>query len=149
MAVVGSAANNTVYYFTVTAVNAAGEGIEADTVQATPVAAAIPDGYFIQGGLLWMPVSLELDWASADAYRVGTTINGQSGWRLPTRTEASMFRNGFIARGGFYHPKWKTLYVWASTAPTGSTSFHHFIDLNIGSGFEALNSNKFGVTCVR
>lgn len=142
-------ANNTVYYFTVTAANAAGESIEADTVQATPVFASLPDGFIVTAGLLWMPVSLELDWVSAKAYCTGTVINGQSGWRLPTLTEASTFRNAFTARGGFGHPKWKTLDVWTSTPSVIVSAWYYFTNLDVGVGLSSPDSNKFGVTCVR
>jgi hypothetical protein len=142
-------ANNTPYYFTVTAVNSAGESIEADTVQATPVFASLPDGFIVTVGLLWMPVSLELDWASANAYCTGTVMNGQGGWRLPTLTEASTFRNAFTARGGFGHPKWKTLDVWTSTPSAVISTWYYFTNLDVGVGLSSPDSNKLGVTCVR
>jgi hypothetical protein len=48
---------------------------------------ALPNGYVVSGGLTWMPVSsTTYTWYEAEAL-CGGIINGQTGWRLPSRQE--------------------------------------------------------------
>jgi len=145
-----SLANSTKYYFVVTAVNATGEGNESSQVSATPQAAPLPVGYVVQGGLTWMPVTFNLNWTDANTYCTGTSINGQAGWRLPTQTESYAFSSSYSPLGGFRNTAWTSSYmpnIWTSTP--ASAGSHYFADIVIGYGFDALDVNQFGVTCVR
>ncbi len=135
----------------VTAVNANGESNESNQVSATPQVAPLPAGYVIQGGLIWMPVTLNFNWADANAYCTNTTINGRAGWRLPTLTEAYAFSASFFSIGGFRNSLWTSPYmpyIWTSTP--ASVGSHYFADIVIGVGgsFDARDVNQFGVTCV-
>ena len=58
------------------------------TVWATTAHAG--GNYVSQGGLTWMPITsqgMKMNWDKANSYCANTTINGQSGWRLPTKDE--------------------------------------------------------------
>jgi hypothetical protein len=62
---------------------------------------ALPAGYISQGGLTWMPNNAAgtMDWSTADNCRNNTTINGQTGWRLPTLAELSSLRSSGALAG--------------------------------------------------
>jgi hypothetical protein len=146
-----SLANSTTYYFVVTAVNANGESNESSEVSATPQFRPLPPGYVVQGGLNWMPVTFNLNWPNANAFCTNTTINGQTGWRLPTKAEANAFAESFYPIGGFRKPpEWTSdsyPYIWTSTP--SSVGYHWFEDITQeGIGFEILDANQVGVTCI-
>ena len=147
-----SLASATTYYFVVTAVNANGESNESSQVSATPQVAPLPLGYVVQGGLNWMPVTFNLNWADANAYCTGTTIIGQTGWRLPTLLESFALSASFYSIGGFRNSFWTSRYmplIWTSTS--AGVGNHVFADVVIGDGggFGVIDANQFGVTCVR
>jgi len=82
------------------------------SVAVTTATAVLPAGYVVQGGLTWTPAALLADWATANNYCTRTTINGQTGWRLPTLSELSSMANSGKLNAGYY--------VWSSTPyPTG------------------------------
>jgi hypothetical protein len=76
-------------------------------------------GYISQGGLTWMPIPPTFyTYAQATTLCAGT-INGQTGWRLPTQPELS----ALFDSGAVYDQNWSpnanlTLnYTWSSTSP--------------------------------
>ena len=116
----------------------------------TPITTPLPPGYVVQGGLTWMPATLDLNWANANAYCTNTTINGQTGWRLPTRDEVYGFSSSFSPSGGFNNPMWTSPSlpsIWTSTPASGGS--HYFANILTGFGFDVFDVNLLGVTCVR
>ena len=108
----------------------------------------LPAGYVSQGGLTWMPVSgTKYAYADATALCAGT-INGQTGWRLPTEDELVSLYNSGAMNG----QDWSLGWTWSST-PFDSDS-HFGVGLHNGSvgfvvpyiGASAAVSN---VSCVR
>jgi hypothetical protein len=103
---------------------------------------AIKKGYVFQGGLTWMPVSFYEPWLDANDYCTNTTINGQTGWRLPTKDELkSLYDSGAMkGQGGTYR-------FWSST-PGGRDS--HYIVLMFNGVIAPFNdTSMYYVTCVR
>ncbi|MEJ1959352.1 MAG: hypothetical protein WDM70_07915 [Nitrosomonadales bacterium] len=75
--------------------------------------AGSPLGYVAQGGLIWMPVSSKVyNYAQAAALCAGT-INGHTGWRLPTKNELSaLYASGAMKGQG-----------WMLSSTSSSTSY--------------------------
>ena len=96
-------------------------------------------GYLVQGGLLWMPM-LANTWVNANTYCTTTTINGQTGWRLPTSGELSGFAATATSAG------WGGG-VWSSTYH--SPGFHYFVALVNGSAGPYDDTSSISYTCVR
>ncbi len=82
--------------------------------------------YVSQGGLTWMPASWTLyDYAGATALCAGT-INGQTGWRLPTKDElVSLYNSGAMNGQG-----WSLGWAWSSTP--FDLDRHYGVGLNNG-----------------
>ena len=124
---------------------------------ATPAPTALPAGYVSEGGLTWMPVSsTPYTYAQATALCAGT-INGQTGWRLPTLTELSGLTPpiafGTYAAGGLYGSGamngqgWTLSDTWSST-PVSAGS-HYTVSLHYGIVGLIVDTNSQYVTCVR
>lgn len=131
-----------------------GETLTSHTQQAE----ASNGTYVSQGGLTWvlMPSnSFSKNWADANAFCTGTTINGQAGWRLPTQAELSALNTAYPPNSEVlrdYHGYSLGL-VWSSTPGASVRGFgtHYFVGLDGGHahpppGYDLLPS---GVTCVR
>ena len=67
-------------------------------VHPTELSGSVTNGYISQGGLTWSPANVQLGWASASSYCPGT-INGTTGWRLPTQTELANLINSHVLNG--------------------------------------------------
>ena len=94
-----------------------------------------------------MPATFDLNWANANAYCTNTAINGQTGWRLPTRDEVYAFSSSFSPSGGFNNPSWTSPflpYVWTSTPASGGS--HYFDNVLVVGGFDVFDVNQFAVT---
>lgn len=108
--------------------------------------AEAPKGFVSQGGLTWMPINSSRRyryWAEANAYCNNTAINGQTGWRLPTKNELqALYASGAVQGQG-----WTLGNTWSST-PIGIGD-HYIVSLfSVGiSYFSAILGNY--VTCVR
>ncbi len=63
------------------------------------------------GGRTWMPVTFLETWANANSYCIATTINGSTGWRLPTETELSDLHTS----GAMKDHGWELARTWSST----------------------------------
>lgn len=109
---------------------------------AAVAAAALPAGYVSQGGLTWMPVTFSKNWTDANAYCTGTTINGETGWRLPSKTNLS----GLYASGAMNGQGWTLGRTWSSTV---NGPDHDYVNLNDGTVGKQRNLFTHYVTCVR
>ena len=115
------------------------------TVSFTVGAASIlPAGYVVQGGLTWMPVTLFYTWTNANTYCINTTINGQTGWRMPTQIELSaLYTSGAMNGQG-----WTLANTWSST-PSGVGN-HWYVSLQTGFIIWDYDThNGYYVSCVR
>jgi len=106
-------------------------------------AAATPKGFVSQGGLTWMPISFYKNWSEANSYCTNTAINGQNGWRLPTKDELSALYNS----GAMKDQGWTLNNTWSST-PAGSGG-HYFVGLLHGYVSSLYDALENYVTCVR
>jgi len=97
-----------------------------------------------QGGLTWMRIDPKGNaWPEANAYCNNTTINGQTGWRLPTKDELkSLYDSGAMNGQG-----WTLAYTWSSTP--GSAGGHDNVGLHNGGVGANNDTGSNYVTCVR
>lgn len=99
--------------------------------------------YVVQGGLTWMPETFQDTWANASAYCANTTINGQTGWRMPTQAELSaLYASGLMKGHG-----WALSYDWSSTS--NGAGNHYTVGLYDGSVHTTSETSTFYVSCVR
>jgi len=91
-----------------------------------------------------MPInSSEKNLLAANAYCTNTAINGQTGWRLPTKNELkALFDSGAMKGQG-----WTLGYTWSST-PVGSGK-HYRVGLDDGDLYSSYDTFEGYVTCVR
>ncbi len=102
----------------------------------------VPKGFISHGGLTWMPVMLTKKWNEANSYCANTAINGQSGWRLPTKDElVALYDSGAMNSQG-----WTLNSTWSST-PDGSGGHYYFL---VGGHVITNDDTNLGyVPCVR
>jgi hypothetical protein len=100
--------------------------------------------YVTRAGLTWMPATVALTWTEADAYCKNTSIQGTTGWKLPSQFElADLSSSGMLNGQG-----WVVGDAWTATA--GSTADSHFaVNLASGASNAFPKENKAYVTCVR
>jgi len=132
----------------VVAVNNAGGGTTLVTVNVSHGSVkidsitllALPAGYLYEVGLTWTPLGAARVWNDANAYCTGTTINGQTGWRLPTTAEVTaLYDSGAM---------WAiSTYGWSATSHNAGE--HDVFDVLGGSISSEGDLNIFNVTCVR
>jgi formylglycine-generating enzyme required for sulfatase activity len=82
-------------------------------VEAKPIQQSeLSKGYVSQGGLTWLPInSSRMTWSDAKAYCTNTAINGQIGWRLPTKEKLkALYDSGAMKDQG-----WSLHNTWTST----------------------------------
>lgn len=112
------------------------------------VAIACDGKYVSEGGLTWMPVSAtEYTYAQTLALCAGT-INGTSGWRLPTDTELL----ALLASGAMNGQGWDltTTGTWSSTGFGGAPPpDHYMVFLNAGNNAAVPNGTTALATCVK
>lgn len=96
-----------------------------------------------QGGLTWMRTTYGYTWAKADSYCTNTTINGQTGWRLPTKNELIALYHSDAARS----KKWTLSLTWSSTP--GGSGEHYRVDLDSGEVSALKDTPELYMTCVR
>jgi hypothetical protein len=116
--------------------------VVASTTSTVSFIAGAAAGYVVQGGLTWMPVSTSIYYyAQATALCAGT-INGQTGWRLPTQLELSaLYTSGAMNSQG-----WTLTSTWSST-PSGA-GLHYNVNLYYGYVFSLIDAYSYYVTCV-
>jgi formylglycine-generating enzyme required for sulfatase activity len=113
--------------------------VEAKVIQQTELLKR----YVSLGGLTWMPITFTKSWTDANAYCTKTVINGQAGWRLPTKNELkSLYLSGAMIGQG-----WTLNNTWSSTLD--SSGYHFYVYLDNGKVFPTFNSDSSYVTCVR
>lgn len=110
---------------------------------ATQAVAEAKLKFVSQGGLTWMPINASAKtWSGANAYCNNTAINGQTGWRLPTKDELSALYNS----GAMKDQGWTLFYTWSSTSDSAGS--HYSIHLINGDVVVYDDINDNFVTCV-
>lgn len=121
-------------------------------VSSVDVTTLLTAGYVVQGGLTWMPATTTNWWPAANTYCSTTTINGLTGWRLPTQAEFDSLRvSGALAGQG-----WPTdNYYWSST-PAGAgvltpTAPDYYVGVQIAYAgpYGMYMTNNLYISCVR
>ena len=108
----------------------------------TVPANSVSPNFVSQGGLTWMPVTFQDTLSNANAYCTSTTINGQTGWRLPTQAELlALYYSGAMNGQGWTISS--STYVWSS-AINGN-----ILSLVSGNGGTSGDPQTNYVTCVR
>ncbi len=102
-----------------------------------------PKGFVSHGGLIWMPITdSRKNWPEANSYCSNSTINGQTGWRLPTNDELSAaYISGVMNDLG-----WTLNITWTST-PEGNGS-HNAVLLFNGADATVGDMVSTYMTCV-
>jgi hypothetical protein len=114
-----------------------------NSTAATVTITGLPTGYVAQGGLVWMPVTFNATWPNADAYCTSATINGLTGWRMPTQPELS----ALYASGAMTGQGWTLWGTWSSTVYSAGNPYA--VDLNYGTVFWQSDTFGYDVSCVR
>jgi len=115
------------------------------------IGAGLPAGFIAQGGLLWSPNNATVpgglaNWNAANTFCTTQTINGQTGWRLPTTTElVGLYHSGVVLAS--LGQGWALGGPWSST-PTGSGN-HYGVNLVNGNVYPGVDTEAGYVTCVR
>jgi len=115
----------------------------ANTTSTVSFIVIVNVAYVVQGGLTWTQVTFDDTWTNANAYCTNTTINGQTGWRMPTQTELS----ALYASGAMNGQGWALGTTWSSTVANAYT--HYLVNLGDGSVWSSMDLNSFYVSCVR
>jgi hypothetical protein len=94
----------------------------------------------------WAGVSRSDTWANASAFCTGTTIDNQTGWRLPTRDELiALQQSGLIAGHN-----WKLGNTWSSDmGTTANAASYVAVDLSTGAVTDRVDTAFSNVSCVR
>jgi len=108
------------------------------------VAPATTAGFVTRGEVVWMPASFVLDWAKADAFCKNTSIQGKTGWKLPTQAELKALVDSMQLEG----QNWATGDAWTADAGAGSNTH---VTVNLASGVAAAPGSdaKAYVSCMR
>ena len=131
----------TIYFIAKDALNNVQAAVQSVAVTTAPTTTA---GYVTQGGLTWMPNTVTNTWANANAYCTNTTINGVSGWRMPTQPELSALQASNAAMSA---PGWALTGTWSSTQ--FSAGFHYGVGLGNGNVVGVNDTVSIYVSCVR
>ena len=109
------------------------------------------NGYVSEGGLTWMPISATTYTQAAANTLCTTTINGLTGWRLPTQPELSALNSTGAAVG----QGWELAFTWSST-PGDIAGYHYVVELLGGNHaysnqtvMQEADTGGSYVTCVR
>ncbi len=105
--------------------------------------------YVVKNSLTWMPTTLIATWDNAHAFCTGSTINGLTGWRLPTEFELS----DLYASGLMNGQQWTLAKTWTSTPqsnpPAGASAAYLTLNLANGAAATDVGSNSAYFSCVR
>jgi hypothetical protein len=130
----------------------------APAMRANGVCVVSPAGTYIErGARTWMPVASIANWNAADAYCKKTTINGQTGWRLPSEfelTDMQAYLHGTPLpdqQGWVLARTWSAHAVAMPTDPgvTASQPGHSTVNLKNGDILAQSNEADAYVACVR
>jgi hypothetical protein len=134
----------TIFFVAKDAANNVQAAVQSIAVTTAPTIAA---GYVTQGGLTWMPVTFYYTWANAVAYCTNTTINGVTGWRMPTQSELSALYAAYPSNSSVLTGQgWTLASTWSSTVSVGG---HYEVGLDGGGVFAGVDTNVHYVSCVR
>ena len=122
------------------------DGTDAQTmVSSTSLTTGnLPTGYVDYGNIIWMRVDNNYKyWDDANTYCTTQTINGQTGWRLPSKQELlNLFSSGAMNGQG-----WTLAGTWSSDE--SSPGSHWFVNLGNGVSLPTINNSALIVSCVR
>lgn len=104
----------------------------------------LPPGYVFQGGLTWMPSTAMDTWPNTAAWCSKTAINGQTGWRMPTKPELLALHASGALNG---QQGWRMIPAW-STEPHYQGK-HEVVSLGTGDIGWFDDGELALVTCVR
>jgi len=134
----------TIYFVAKDAANNVQAEVQSVLVTTAPTTTV---GYVTQGSLTWMPVTLSYSWANANTYCTTTTINGVTGWRMPTQLELQVLYNAYpnnsLALTG---QGWTLTNTWSSTQASAGTHYGH--NLYNGIGVLDYDTTSYHVSCV-
>ena len=126
-------------------------GILAITVLMS-VNAAQANLFARQGGLAWsLPSSKSESWNEANSYCNATTIDGLTGWRLPTKDElSSLYKENHQNPKVLNEKKWMLGGIWTSTLSNSRfyRNSHFAVNLELGSIYEYYDSGSLFISCV-
>jgi hypothetical protein len=112
------------------------------------VATTTSGNFVTQNGHSWMPVTLADTWENANAFCTNTTINGVTGWRLPTEFDLTeLYASGAISGHG-----WALGQTWSSSKSFNDQFaglIHQAVNLATGTSGPQPNGSGAYVTCVR
>jgi hypothetical protein len=132
----------------------------APASRANGVCVAAPAGDYIErGARAWMPVASIANWSAADVYCKKTTINGQTGWRLPSEFELTDMQTYLHGTPLPDRQGWVLARTWSSVARTvvaatnpsvtASQPGHSTVNLNNGEVLAQSDAADAYVACVR
>lgn len=108
--------------------------------------AALPAGFVVQGGLIWMPVAAISYTHSAAVSLCATAILGSTGWRLPVTSE--LYQLPLDSTVNLASDGWTLNNTWTSTTNDGGVNYD---GVNLSGDFvnPFSASSSLYVTCVR
>jgi hypothetical protein len=120
-------------------------GVVASTTSSVTFVAYA--AYVAEGGLTWMPISPVTMYSfSAATSLCAGTINGMTGWRLPTEAELNaLYTSAAMVGRGWVLGATTSSTVASSTFPTS----HYAVDLSNGVDEAISDTLSNLVTCVR
>jgi hypothetical protein len=101
---------------------------------------------FVRTDVQWMGVSFPLNWTNARDFCTSSTINGATGWKLPTAEQLKTLQasNAIAGKG------WQVGYTWSADMGVASNEATHVaVDLASGATVERSDAAGAYVTCVR
>jgi hypothetical protein len=108
------------------------------------VAPATAGNFVTQNGHSWMPVTAIHTWDNANSFCTNTTINGMTGWKLPTQFDLTeLFASGAMNGQG-----WTLGSTWSSTAAAYPANTYVTVNLANGASQEVAASAGAYVTCM-
>jgi hypothetical protein len=119
------------------------------TAPATPqngvcVGGAATGNYVTKSGRTWMPVSFTSNWANANSYCTTTTINGSTGWSVPTEFDLTDLQ----ASGEMTGQGWTLSRTWSSDAGTAAST-RKVVRLDNGAVADEAEAGSAYVACIK
>jgi len=108
------------------------------------VAPATTASFVTRGEIVWMPATFVLGWAKAEAFCKNTTIQGKTGWKLPTQAELK----ALVDSGQLTGQNWNTGDAWTTDVGAG-TNTHIALNLASGAATPTGSDSNANVTCMR
>jgi hypothetical protein len=100
----------------------------------------------VRADLNWAPVSHAATWANARDYCATTTLEGATGWQLPSEADLKALQ----ASGAIAGHNWLLGNTWSLTpGTTANVASHIAVDLTSGASVERADTANAYVACVR